>query len=122
MVMKRGPGSLLAAIPMRLPMLVDNPARVVNIKAMPTFGVTRLRPSTKMAFSESVGPKDSNHGKLGQEFNSMGCFIQAAGQILSGSVQRLVAAVLPKETVGHIVDLALIGHVRRGSVLTVVVR
>ena len=53
MVIKRGPGSFLVATPIRPPMPVDNPARVVNIKAVPTFGIICFYPLTEMPFLES---------------------------------------------------------------------
>lgn len=62
----------------------------------------------------------ADDGKPFEQVGAVGGLIQAAGEILAGGVQHLVAAFLPQEAVGNVVYPALVGDVGRGAVLAVV--
>jgi hypothetical protein len=64
--------------------------------------------------------QNSDYWKPIQQVLAMRSLVQIACQILSGRVKNPVPPFLPQKAVRHVIDLALVGDIRRSPILAVV--
>jgi hypothetical protein len=62
----------------------------------------------------------SNHRASFQQICAVGGFIKTGGQIYASSMQHLMPAILPQETVGYVIYFAFVGYEGRGPILAIV--